>query len=83
MTVSDDTVVLISGLGIGRTLVETFLLRPKHTVIGSVRDTTAEYVKELEGLPKADGSRLQLVKIESRNSADPAAADVDGNSCFG
>lgn len=76
MTVSDDTVVFITGAsrGIGRTLVGTFLLRPKHTVIGSVRDTTAGYVKELEALPKAEGSRLQLVKIESRNSADPAAA---------
>lgn len=54
-------------------MVETFLLRPKHIVIASVRDTAADYVKELEALPKADGSRLQLVKIESSNSADPAA----------
>jgi NAD(P)-dependent dehydrogenase (short-subunit alcohol dehydrogenase family) len=62
--------------------VETFLLRPKHTIIASVRDTAADYVKELESLPKADGSRLQVVKIESSNSADPVAAikaltDVD------
>lgn len=58
-------------------MVETFLLRPKHTVIASVRDTVADYVKELEALPKADGSRLQLVKIESSNSGDPAAATKD------
>ncbi|KAJ5505703.1 hypothetical protein LT330_001654 [Penicillium expansum] len=76
MTISDNTIVFITGAsrGIGRTLVETFLLRPKHTVIASVRDTAANYVKELEALPKADSSSLQLVKIESSNSADPAAA---------
>ncbi|KGO71204.1 Short-chain dehydrogenase/reductase SDR [Penicillium italicum] len=72
MTISENTVVLVTG--IGRTLVETYLLRPKYTVIASVRDTAADYVKELEALPKADGSSLQLVKIESSNSADPAAA---------
>ncbi|KAJ5164355.1 Short-chain dehydrogenase/reductase SDR [Penicillium coprophilum] len=72
MTISDNTKI-----GIGRTLVESFLLRPKHTVIASVRDTTADYVKELEALPKSDGSRIQLVKIESSNSADPAAAIKD------
>ncbi|KAJ5588092.1 Short-chain dehydrogenase/reductase SDR [Penicillium hordei] len=79
MTVCDNTVVLVTGTsrGIGRTLVETFLLRPKHTVIASVRDTAADYVKELEALSKADGSRLQLVKIESSNSGDPAAAIKD------
>nr|WBY61500.1 SDR [Penicillium turbatum] len=77
MTISDNTVVFITGARIGRTLVETFLLRPKHTIIASVRDTAANYVKELEALPKADGSRLQLVKIESSNSADPAAAIKD------
>ena len=57
--------------------METFLLRPNHTVIASVRDTAADYVKELEAFPRADYSTLQLVKIESSNSADPAAA-IDG-----
>ncbi|KAJ5513332.1 Short-chain dehydrogenase/reductase SDR [Penicillium fimorum] len=77
MTISDNTVVLVTGARIGRTLVETFLLRPRHTVIGSIRDAAVDYTKELEALPKADGSRLQLVKIESSNSADPAAAVKD------
>ncbi|OQD96665.1 hypothetical protein PENSOL_c015G02169 [Penicillium solitum] len=77
MTISENTVVFITGARIGRTLVETFLLRPKHTVISSVRNTAADYVKELEALPKADGSHLQLVKIESSNSGDPAAAVKD------
>ncbi|KAK4868275.1 hypothetical protein LT330_006997 [Penicillium expansum] len=74
MTVSDNTVVLVTGSRIGRTLVETILLRPNHVVIASVRDKSADYVKELEALPKADGSQLQLVQIESSNPADPAAA---------
>ncbi|KAJ5184628.1 Short-chain dehydrogenase/reductase SDR [Penicillium cf. griseofulvum] len=84
MTISDNTVVFVTGAsrGIGRTLVETFLLRPKHTIIASVRDTAADYVKELVALPKANGSHLQVVKIESSNPADPAAVikvltDVD------
>ncbi|PYI02688.1 NAD(P)-binding protein [Aspergillus sclerotiicarbonarius CBS 121057] len=82
MTLSDDTVVLVTGAsrGIGRTLVETCLLRPKHTVIASVRNTGVDYVQELEALPKGNGSRLQLIKIESSNSQDPAMAikDVEG-----
>ncbi|PWY80836.1 NAD(P)-binding protein [Aspergillus sclerotioniger CBS 115572] len=79
MTLSNPTVVLITGAsrGIGRTLVETFLLRPNHIVIGTVRNTAADYVKDVESLPKVDGSRLQLIKIESSNSTDPATAIND------
>ncbi|KAK9385301.1 hypothetical protein V1515DRAFT_582129 [Lipomyces mesembrius] len=44
---ADSTVVLITGVsrGIGKTLVETYLLRPNHIVIGSVRDKTAPTAK--------------------------------------
>ncbi|KAK9235581.1 NAD(P)-binding protein [Lipomyces kononenkoae] len=76
---ADSTVVLITGVsrGIGRTFVETYLLRPNHIVIGSVRDKTAPYVQELESLSVAKGSRLVLIKIESASFTDPAEAIKD------
>ncbi|KAK9323831.1 NAD(P)-binding protein [Lipomyces orientalis] len=74
-----STVVLITGVskGIGKTLVETYLLRPNHIVIGSVRDKTAAYVHEFEALPAAEGSSLLLIKIESTRFTDPAVAIKD------
>ncbi|KAK9350338.1 NAD(P)-binding protein [Lipomyces doorenjongii] len=44
---ADSIVVLITGVsrGIGKTLLETYLLRPYHIVIGSVRDKTAPNAK--------------------------------------
>ncbi|KAK9364982.1 NAD(P)-binding protein [Lipomyces kononenkoae] len=74
-----STVVLITGVsrGIGRGLVEAYLSRPNHIVIGSVRDKTTPYVQELESLPAAEGSRLLLIKIESTALGDPAEAIKD------
>ncbi|KAL3437845.1 NAD(P)-binding protein [Aspergillus tetrazonus] len=79
MSLSSHTVVLISGAsrGIGRTLVETLLLRPNHIIIGTIRDPSAPYAEELNGLPKSPSSRLHLVKIESSNPTDPPAAIRD------
>ncbi|KAK9428008.1 NAD(P)-binding protein [Lipomyces doorenjongii] len=76
---ADSTVVLITGVsrGIGKTLLETYLLRPYHIVIGSVRDKTAPNAQELETLPAAEGSRLLLIKIESTSFTDPAVAIKD------
>jgi NAD(P)-dependent dehydrogenase (short-subunit alcohol dehydrogenase family) len=43
-------------------------------VVGSVRDLTSAGAAELQATPKADGSRLLLVKIESASLTDPEAA---------
>ncbi|KZF25853.1 NAD(P)-binding protein [Xylona heveae TC161] len=71
-----STIVLITGVsrGIGKTLAETYLLRPNHIVIGSVRDKTASNARSLAILPAAKGSRMHLIQIESTSSTDPANA---------
>lgn len=76
---SDSTVIFLTGAnrGLGKGLVQKYLLRPNHTVIGSVRDKTSSVADELKKLPTAAGSRLLLVKIESTSPADPAEAIKD------
>ncbi|OLN87131.1 Norsolorinic acid ketoreductase 3 [Colletotrichum chlorophyti] len=61
-------------LGIGRGLVEQYLSRPNHTVIGSVRDSKAPAAQELKSLPAAEGSKFILVSIESTSPTDPQQA---------
>ncbi|KAH8745700.1 hypothetical protein F5883DRAFT_367972, partial [Diaporthe sp. PMI_573] len=70
------TNVFITGAnrGVGHALVQTYLARPNHIVIGSVRDIAAARSNSLEDLPAAPGSELVLVKIESASFADPAQA---------
>lgn len=65
--------------GIGNKLAATYLSKPDHIVIGSVRDTKAPKAEELKSLPAGSGSRLVLVGIESLNHEDPkqAIADVE------
>ncbi|KAF5511433.1 Norsolorinic acid ketoreductase nor1 [Colletotrichum siamense] len=60
------TIVLITGAnrGIGKGLLEKYLARPSHTVIGTVRDPNHESSKALTSLPKANGSSLVLVKFD-------------------
>lgn len=73
---ASQTVVFISGVsrGLGKTLAETYLSKPNHTVIGSTRsgDDT-----ELKAFAPADGSKVILVKIESSTLSDPEAAVKD------
>ncbi|KAI1405204.1 NAD(P)-binding protein [Hypoxylon fuscum] len=60
---ANPTVVLITGvsIGLGNVLAAAaYLLRPDHTVIGSVRDARAPSVQELTKLRTAEGSRLVL-----------------------
>lgn len=54
--------------------MQTYPLRPNTTVIGSVRDKTPSNAEDLKALPRAEGSRLLLVKIESASPADPFEA---------
>ncbi|KAK0732049.1 hypothetical protein B0H67DRAFT_631846 [Lasiosphaeris hirsuta] len=74
-----STVVFITGAGrgIGKTLVQTYLLRPDHIVIGSVRDRASPNAQELQDLPTATGTRLLLVNIESSSPTDATNAVKD------
>ncbi|KAF2850046.1 aflatoxin biosynthesis ketoreductase nor-1 [Plenodomus tracheiphilus IPT5] len=71
-----STVVLITGVGkgIGATLARTYLTRPNHTVIGSVRDESTAGVAELKSFATADNSKLLLVHIDSGSVDDPKKA---------
>ncbi|KAK1671152.1 hypothetical protein BDP55DRAFT_732576 [Colletotrichum godetiae] len=76
---SPSTVVLITGVnkGIGKGLLEKYLARPNHTIIGSVRETKASASQDLDKIPKAEGSRLLLVGIDSISSTDTLQAFKD------
>ncbi|KAM0330910.1 hypothetical protein ACHAQA_003866 [Verticillium albo-atrum] len=70
------TNVLITGVnrGVGRALLQVYLARPNHIVVGSVRDVAAAQAKGLDDIPAASGSKLILLKIESASFSDPAQA---------
>lgn len=70
------TIVLISGAsrGLGRALASLYLSRPNHIVIAATRNPTDSPSKSLAELPKGDGSKLIVVKIDSKSESDPAAA---------
>jgi NAD(P)-dependent dehydrogenase (short-subunit alcohol dehydrogenase family) len=76
---SDSTIVLITGASrsLGKALVQTYLSRPNHIVVGSVRDKASPHAQELKTLPTAAGSRLFLVKIENTSLTDPTDAVKD------
>lgn len=83
---STPYIVLISGAtrGLGKGLLERYLARPNHTVIAANRDPSASTSKSLHDLPKADGTRLIIVKYDgavdggaSGISQDLAAEGVD------
>ena len=63
---SDTTNILITGVarGLGRALVETYLLRPNHFVIGTVRNLNAPVISELKALPTGPGSHLLLLEVD-------------------
>lgn len=66
------TVILISGAnrGIGRALLERYLLRPGHVVIAANRDPEHASSKSLASLPKHPESRLVVVKIDAKSETD-------------
>jgi len=68
--------ILITGgnRGIGNGFVKTFLARPSLTVIVAVRDPSHPKSKALQDLPKGEGSKLILVKLDSSIPSDAAQA---------
>lgn len=69
--------ITIIYLGIGKGLIEAYLLRPNHIVIGSVRDKSSPNYAELKKLPTAEGSRLILISIENSELDGPEKALKD------
>ncbi|KAL2813186.1 hypothetical protein BDW59DRAFT_154928 [Aspergillus cavernicola] len=69
---SDSTIVLITGVtrGIGKALLQAYLSRPNHTVIGTVRSIASPDSESLQSSPTAPGSRLLLFQLESSNAND-------------
>ncbi|KPM36576.1 hypothetical protein AK830_g9994 [Neonectria ditissima] len=72
---SEIQTILITGAnrGIGKGLTTTFLQKPSTTFIAAVRDLSKSS-KALADLPKAEKSRLILVKLDVAIESDPAAA---------
>lgn len=64
---------LITGAnrGIGKGLAAKFMLRPGVTVIATARDP-AKATDALNDLPKGDGSKLIVAKLDSEVDSDPA-----------
>ncbi|KAJ0158245.1 Norsolorinic acid ketoreductase [Colletotrichum tanaceti] len=73
---SSGLTYLITGAnrGIGLGFVSLLLRRPSTTVIAGVRDPSNPSSKALADLPRGEGSRLVVVKIDSFVESDPAAA---------
>ncbi|WYZ45782.1 hypothetical protein EsH8_IX_000007 [Colletotrichum jinshuiense] len=73
---SSGLIYLITGAnrGIGHGFVSLLLQRPDTTVIAGVRDPVNPSSKALADLPKGEGSKLILVKIDLSVESDPASA---------
>lgn len=71
-----STVVLITGAnrGLGHGLVTRYLSTANHIVIAAVRDPQHTTAKALADLPKANGSRLIVIKIDASIWKDAAEA---------
>lgn len=70
------TIVLISGAnrGLGRGLASIYLSRPNHIVIAANRDPSDSSTNSMALLPKGEGSKLIIVKIDSKSESDATAA---------
>lgn len=68
--------VLISGAnkGLGLSLLEKYLSRPDTTAIATVRDPSSKEAKALHDIPRASGTNLIIVKVESRSDTDCLSA---------
>ncbi|OKL55831.1 hypothetical protein UA08_08927 [Talaromyces atroroseus] len=70
------TVVLITGAnrGLGKGILELYLRKPNHIVIGANRDPSHPTSTSLKDLPKAEGTTLHVIKIDATSPTDPEAA---------
>lgn len=70
------TIVLITGAnrGIGRALLERYLLRPNHTVIAANRDPNHLTSQSLYDLPKAEGTTILVIQIDATVPDHPSRA---------
>ncbi|KAH7309893.1 hypothetical protein B0I35DRAFT_359041 [Stachybotrys elegans] len=73
---ASPTVVFITGVsrGIGHQLVKSYISRPNYTVIGSARNLASPGIEALRAVPRADGTNLVIVKIDSGSTTDAATA---------
>lgn len=71
-----QTIVLISGAnrGIGKALLERYLVRPHHIVVAANRDPEHVSSKDLIKLPKHRDSQLIVVKIDGTSEDDAVHA---------
>ncbi|KAJ5520978.1 hypothetical protein N7463_001431 [Penicillium fimorum] len=71
-----STIVLITGAnrGIGKGILELYLKKPNHFVIAANRDPSHPTSNALADLPKAEGTTLEIIKIDALSPSDPAAA---------
>lgn len=60
--------------GIGKFLLSTYLVRPRHTLIAGLRDPTSASAQALQELPHGTDSKIITVKIDSTSSTDAKAA---------
>lgn len=70
------TIVLISGAnrGLGKGLLELYLVKPNHIVIAANRDPAHASSKALADLPTGPDSKLIVVKTDASVEADPFEA---------
>ncbi|KAI1803915.1 NAD(P)-binding protein [Daldinia bambusicola] len=67
-----QTIILISGAnrGLGEGLAKRFLAQPHHTVVAANRDPAHPTSRALADLPRAEGSRLVVVKVDATVERD-------------
>jgi hypothetical protein len=65
---------LLLSPGIGRGLVEQYLVRDNTTVVAAVRNPQSAEAKELSSLPTGTGSKLIVVKVDAGSDTDALEA---------
>ncbi|OAA82126.1 Short-chain dehydrogenase/reductase SDR [Akanthomyces lecanii RCEF 1005] len=73
---ASPTIVLVTGAGrgIGRGIFELYAAKPNHTLIAANRNPDDGPSQELLKLPTAEGTTVQLVKIEATDDNDALSA---------
>ncbi|KAK2057417.1 short chain dehydrogenase [Colletotrichum caudatum] len=73
---SSGLTYLITGAnrGIGLGFVSLLIRRPATTIVAAVRDPSSASSRALADLPRGEGSRVVVVKIDASVESDPASA---------